>query len=163
MDNVEILRTWLNDAYSVETNLTHVLDSHAKAAKDFPDIQAKLREHLEQTRRHAELVGTRVAALGGETHARKEGMAAILAPVQALLTGAVDEAAVLKNSVSDYAAENFEIATYRALIVAAQDRGDTETAQVCQQILADEEEMATWLDRRMPGLVDRIVRSALTS
>lgn len=163
MADPDILRTWLNDAYSVETDLTHVLESHAKAAKDFPDIQDKLREHLEQTRRHAELVGTRIAELGGQTHARKEGLAAILAPVQELLTGAVDEAAVLKNSVSDYAAENFEIATYRALIVAAQDSGDAETAGVCQHILADEEEMATWLDQRMPGLVDRIVRGALAS
>ena len=72
MDNTEILRTWLNDAYSVETDLTHVLESHAKAAKDFPDIQAKLREHLERTHHHAELVGTRIAELGGQAHARSQ-------------------------------------------------------------------------------------------
>lgn len=118
---------------------------------------------MEQTRRHAELVGARIEGLGGQTHARKAGLAGILAPAQELLTGAVDEAEVLKNSVSDYASENFEIATYRALVVAAQDTGDAETARVCQHILADEEDMATWLDRRMPGLVDRIVRGALAS
>ncbi|MDQ2827523.1 MAG: ferritin-like domain-containing protein, partial [Chloroflexota bacterium] len=59
--------------------------------------------------------------------------------------------------------ENFEIATYRAIITAAQDTGDTDTVHVCQQILDDEQAMARFLDDRMPALVDRIVRQAMSA
>ncbi len=155
----EIVLTWLDDAYTIEHALIHVLERHAKEAKDHPEIQGRIDEHLTQTRRHAASVAQRITALGGEPSAH-EGIAGILAPLQSLLTGAAGEETVLANSIADYASENFEIATYQALIAAAQDGGDTATAQVCREILGDEEAMAAWLDDHMPPLVDRIVRSA---
>ena len=44
----------------------------------------------------------------------------------------------------------FEIASYKSLIAAAESAGETEVARVCQEILQDEEEMAAWLDERVP-------------
>lgn len=155
----EIMLTWLDDAYTIEHALIHVLERHAKEAKEHPEIQGRIDEHLTQTRRHAESVAGRITALGGEPKAH-EGMAGVLAPLQSLLSGAADEETVLANSIADYASENFEIATYQALIAAAQDCGDGETARVCREILADEQAMAGWLDDHMPPLVDRIVRAA---
>ena len=155
----EIVLTWLDDAYTIEHALIHVLERHAKEAKDHPEIQRRIDGHLAQTRRHAESVAERITALGGEPNAH-EGMAGVLAPLQSLLSGAADEETILTNSIADYASENFEIATYQALIAAVQNRGDSETARVCREILADEQAMATWLDDHMPPLVDRIVRAA---
>lgn len=160
-DENEIVLTWLNDAYRIENALTHVLERHAKEAKNQPEIQAKIESHLAETRHHATMVAQRIAALGGEPSAPKEALAGVLAPVQDLLTGAADEESLLKNSISDFAAEHFEIATYQALITAALDSGDTETTQVCREILRDEQEMARWLDEHMPPLVDRIIRAAI--
>jgi len=45
------------------------------------------------------------------------------------------------------------MSSYRALIAAAQDLGDQETASMCQQILQDEEEMARFLDQNLPTVV----------
>lgn len=156
----EIVLTWLNDAYSIEHALTHVLERHAKEAKEHAEIQGRIDEHLAQTRRHAQSVAGRIAALGGEASAH-DGVAGVLAPLQSLLTGAADDETLLTNSISDYASEHFEIATYQALIAAAHDGGDIETAAVCREILAEEQAMAAWLDDHMPPLVDRIVRSAV--
>ena len=158
--NHEIVLTWLNDAYNVENALVHVLEQHAKEAKEFPDMEAKLEEHLAQTRRHAELVAGRIEALGSAPSTHKDRWAGVLAPLESLFTSSADEESLLKNSFTDYASENFEIATYRAIIMAAQDTGDTDTVHVCQQILGDEQAMAHFLDERMPALVDRIVRQA---
>jgi ferritin-like metal-binding protein YciE len=52
-----------------------------------------------------------------------------------------------------FSAESFQIASYRALIAAAQAIADVETVRVCQEILAEEEEMAAWLAQRLPAIV----------
>ena len=59
---------------------------------------------------------------------------------------------VVKNALGDYAAENFEVACYTSLIAAAERVGDHETADVCRQILRDEEEMVDWLKGYIPML-----------
>jgi ferritin-like metal-binding protein YciE len=46
-----------------------------------------------------------------------------------------------------------EIASYKALIVAADDAGLTSVAQACRSILQDEEQMAAWLDQQLPTIV----------
>lgn len=62
---------------------------------------------------------------------------------------------VRRIALADYAAENFEIASYTALISAAQELGDQEIIRVCQQILRDEQEMASWLQQNLPTLVQQ--------
>lgn len=155
-----IVLTWLNDAYSIENALVHVLERHAKEAKENPQLQTGLNDHLGQTRRHAELVAERITALGGEPSAHQGLLADVIAPVQKLLSGAEDEKGTLANTISDYAAENFEIATYGAILTAAEDTGDADTARVCRQILGQEQEMAQWLDEQLPSLVEGMIREA---
>jgi ferritin-like metal-binding protein YciE len=46
-----------------------------------------------------------------------------------------------------------EIASYKALIIAANDVGQPGIADACQGILQDEENMARWLDEQMPTIV----------
>jgi ferritin-like metal-binding protein YciE len=58
-----------------------------------------------------------------------------------------------KNLLSACAAENLEIAAYRALIAAAPAVGDEETAGVCEEILRDEKRMAAWLMENLPWVV----------
>ena len=72
--------------------------------------------------------------------------------MQALSTGTAQDEMV-KNSLADAAAEQFEIASYTALIGAAQELGDQHTVTVCQQILQDEQEMLSWLQQNLPSLV----------
>ena len=148
----DLLISWLNDAYGMENALIEILEHHIKDAQDYPHVQAKLEQHLEQTRRHAQMVKGCIQTLGGQPSAIKTGMAKLFGQMQALSTGpAQDE--MLKNALADYAAENFEVASYTALIRAAQELGDQQTAKVCQQILQEDEEMARWLQQNLPTLV----------
>lgn len=52
--------------------------------------------------------------------------------------------------MASYVFENMEIASYVTLIAAAQQAGDTETQRVCEQILAQEQEMAQWVLDNLP-------------
>src|SRR5690348_10948776 len=146
MTRKDLVIAWLNDAHGMENALIQVLENHVKDAKDYPQIQSKLQRHLEQTRQHAQMVKDCVEGLGASTSAVKTGMATLSGQVQAVSTGAAKDELV-KNALADFASENFEIACYSALITAAQELGDQKVAQVCQQILQDEQEMANWLQQ----------------
>lgn len=152
MTGKDLFIAWLNDAHSMENALIEVLEHQIKDAKDFPPMRTKLEQHLEQTRQHARLVNGCVETLGGHTSTVKTGMSKLFGQMQALSTGAAQDE-LIKNALADYAAENFEIASYTALIHAAQELGEQETARVCQQILREEEEMAQWLHQQLPTLV----------
>jgi len=124
--------------------------------KDHPQMQARIQQHLEQTRRHAELVKGCIERLGGSTSAIKSGMGKIGGFFQGVSTGmAKDE--IVKNALADYASEQFEIASYTSLIAAAQALGDREMAAICQQILRDEEEMAGWLQQQIPTITQEFL------
>jgi ferritin-like metal-binding protein YciE len=157
MAHEDLFMAWLNDAYGMENALVQVLQNHVKDAKDHPQMQAKIQEHLDKTRQHAELVKGCIERRAGSTSALKTGMSNLMGVMQGMSTGAAEDELV-KNGIADYAAENFEIASYNALITAAQDLGDTQTASVCQQILGDEQDMANWLAQHLPEAVDEIIK-----
>lgn len=148
----ELLINWLNDAHGMENALIQILEHQIKDAKDYPQVQSKLEQHLEQTRQHAQKVKGCVEALGSSTSAVKTGMANIFGQIQALSTGAAKDEMV-KNALADFAAENFEVASYSAIIHIAQQLGEQQTVNVCQQILQEDAEMARWIHQNLPTLV----------
>src|SRR5947209_6211755 len=143
----ETLISWLNDAFAMETSLVQVLENHASDVKDRP-----VAEHLEKTRLHAERVRDCVERLGGSTSSMKTALGAVTGFFQGRSTG-ISPDELVKNALSDYAAEHFEIASYNALIVAARALGEPEVARVCEEILRDEQDMARWLENQLPTVV----------
>jgi ferritin-like metal-binding protein YciE len=129
-----------------------VLEHQVKDAESRPQVQAKLEEHLAVTHRHADLVQQCVERLRGNTSALKSGFASLVGQMEALSTGAAQDEMV-KNALADYAAKNFEVASYTALITAAEQAGDMQTATACRQILREEQEMASWIESNLPTLV----------
>jgi ferritin-like metal-binding protein YciE len=161
-DQKETLLSWLNDAYAMEKGQIQVLENHVKDAQDHPEIHRKLAEHLELTRRQADMVEQCVARLGGSTSSMKTTMGTIAGFFQGRSTGAAPDELV-KNALADYAAEHFEIACYRALITGARALGMQEIVQVCEQILREEEDMARWLESRLPMTVQQYLGSEVAS
>jgi ferritin-like metal-binding protein YciE len=113
---------------------------------------------MEETRRHAELVRGCIERLGEKPSTAKSLLGQMLGAGQSVATGMFRDE-VVKNFLADFAAENFEIASYRALIAAARAVGDEETARVCEEILR-EERMAAWLTENLPRVVQETLRDA---
>lgn len=153
------LLSWLNDAYAMEKSVVEVLENHVKDARNHPTLQARLQQHYDETKQHADLIKGRIEALGGDTSAIKSGMASMMGRVQGMSTAPAEDELV-KDGISDYSTEAFEIASYKALIAAAQSLGDMETVQVCQRILRDEEDMACFLDQNLPMVVQEALTGA---
>jgi ferritin-like metal-binding protein YciE len=133
----------------MELGLVKTLKKQIKDTYEKPDIQAKLQEHLEETERHAEKVEECITRLGGDPSAGKDWMAQAGAVVQGV-AASMPQDALIKNLHASYAAEHFEIAAYTLIAAAAEELEDTETATVCREILADEEDMQSWLLDTIP-------------
>jgi len=68
---------------------------------------------------------------------------------------------VVKGAMAGYVFENLEIASYTALIAAAQQAGDATTQAACERIIVQEKAMAAWLLEHLPQLTQAfLVRSA---
>jgi ferritin-like metal-binding protein YciE len=145
----ENLVAWLKDAHALEQNVIQTLERHIDAAKDQPTMQVRMREHLQESRRHADLIEACLSRYGESISGLKETIGAVGGVMQGIATMPAADTLV-KNALGDYAAEHFEIACYRSLITAARFMGDNETAQMCEGILRDEERMAAWFEQQIP-------------
>jgi ferritin-like metal-binding protein YciE len=148
----ELLIDWLNDAYAMEETQLRMLENHIRDAADFPDMQQRLTRHAEETRHHAELMRELLLRREARPQAVKSNLNRFMNQIREWATG-TDDDELVKNALADIAAEQFEIASYEALLTAAEDVGDQETVAVCQQILQDEYEMARWLKDHLAGAV----------
>lgn len=158
----ELLVAWLNDAYAMEKALIPVLENHAKDLKEYPDVQAKIQQHIEQTRRHADLVENCVEHLGESVSSVKSGFGSLLGQLKSISTGwAKDE--LIKNALADCGAEYFEVACYTSLIEAARLYGDEEVAQTCREIQEEDREMAQWLEENIPTITEVVMRQKASS
>lgn len=152
MDGNKLIVAWLNDAYAMENALVQVLEHRIKDAEGFPELQTMERQHLEETRRHAELVKQCITRLGENPSTAKSLFGTLYGAIQAPMTGfARDE--MVKNCLVDHSAERFEVASYTALIEAANQIGDTETARACEQNMREDEAMAARIMQALPMVV----------
>jgi ferritin-like metal-binding protein YciE len=148
----EIVVDWLNSAYAMEKGLVPILENHAKDADRHPNVRARIEQHVEETRRHADLVKGCLEQLGEEPSRLKSAVSGRMGKVQSVAPGPFKDEEV-KNALSDYATEHFEIAAYRALSEAARAIGEEGIATTCEQICREEQEMANFLEQNLPNTV----------
>lgn len=145
----ERMISWLKDAHAMERALESALTKQADHAKGDPTMRHRLIQHRDETRRHAEMVEAALERCGSDSSAMKDFTGKAQAMFQGMMSGAAPDTAV-KDVLTGIAAEHFEIACYRSLHAAAQALGDEATAQMCVQILRDEESMAQFLESQLP-------------
>lgn len=157
----ETLIEWLKDAHAMEQQAINMLEKQADRIEQYPGLREKVRDHLEQTRHQASRVEGCIQKLGGDTSAIKEGVAKFMGSAANLVNqSAGDE--VVKNGIADYAFEHFEIASYRALIGAADKLGEEEIRKTCEEILEEEEAMASWLETNLPDVTQQYLQRERT-
>ncbi|KPL91484.1 DUF892 family protein [Herpetosiphon geysericola] len=142
---------WLKDAYALETSLIPALKKHAHDLEQLPAAHSRIEQHIAETERHADLVKACLERLGDDPSLLKAGMAN-LSGMAKEVPMALAADTIVKNALSDYASEQFEIACYTSLLASAQIIGDQQLASACQEILADEQAMAQWLAEQIPML-----------
>jgi ferritin-like metal-binding protein YciE len=120
-------------------------------------MHAKLREHLEETHRQADRLKRCIETIGGDVSKGKAWFSSLAGKIKGVSSGMADDE-VVKNALSEYATEHFEIACYKSLIAAGDELGYLDVVQVCRQNLAEEEAMAEWLETQIPEITRGYLR-----
>ncbi len=146
------LDDWLRDAHAMEQQAETMLTAMAKRLEHYPDLRQRIEQHLTETREQSRLISICLKRRGSDTSTMKDLGAKSAAAMQGFF-GVFSPDEVVKGGIAGYTFEHFEIASYRALIAAAQEAGDAETAAVCERILPEEIAMADWLETHLPAVI----------
>lgn len=153
----ETLLAWLNDAHAMEQQSIDMMEKQVNRLEHYPDLQNAVRSHLETTQKQASRLETAIQKIGGETSTVKQGVAKFMGSVANIVNqSAGDE--VVKSGIADYAFEQFEIASYRSLIAAAEHAGKDEIRQICENNLQEEKEMASWLEANLSDVTQQYLQ-----
>jgi ferritin-like metal-binding protein YciE len=158
----DTLVVWLKDAYAMEQGIVKSLERQVGQMDDMPEAQAKVREHLELTKTHAERVKECVEQLSDDVSHVKSGIANVLGAIEGISTVAANDK-MLKNAMANYAIEYFEISAYMANAAAARELGYDDIAEVCDTIRSEEQDMADWIEEQLPILTRQELRAAVHS
>jgi ferritin-like metal-binding protein YciE len=152
------LEKWLRDAYAMEKSAMEILEKQVRHLKDYPAARDKVGEHLEQTRWQCEEIGRCLDIIGSKPSGVKDTVGKVMGNLAAM-TNATAEDETLKNFISNASFEHMEIASYRSLIVAAEEYGYPQIKAICQRILKQEEAMAEWCENHIePATVEFLSR-----
>jgi ferritin-like metal-binding protein YciE len=150
----ERLMEWLRDAHAMEEQAVTMLDALAGRIEHYPDVRAKIEEHLAVTREQSRRLESCIAARGGDTSTIKDLAGKVTAMGQGI-SGMFVADEIVKGAMALYTFEHMEIAAYRVLVAAAEQVGDTATAAVLQGILDEEIEAAEAVGAMLPDITAR--------
>jgi ferritin-like metal-binding protein YciE len=145
------LIAWLRDAYAMEGQAVELLERQIERLEHYPEIRTKLQEHLTETKGQRAALEQAFNLLGSDPSALKASVMKVAANVQGMMHSLSSDE-VMKHALGSYAFEQFEAASYQALVTAAEQAGEREVASTCSTILREEQAMAAWLWEHLPQL-----------
>ena len=150
--NNEELIEWLRDAYAMEKSMEQMLQRVSEDDKMTLQVREIARNHLPETENHAVQVERCLELLGADTSALKTGVASAGEFFKDTLASFASDKRI-KDLLTGYAGEHFEIACYSSIRTAAQALGEGQIAAICDVIIEDEERMAKRLLESLPDTV----------
>lgn len=156
MDNKvqdSFLAEWLKYAYIMENKIVSVLTKHAEDAKNFPEVQERIQQHMEETQNHVEMIKGCLEEMNSDLPEAKADLSQAFANIMEMFGTKTEQHELIKNSILEYSTENMEIAVYNTIITIAQQSNNERVTEVCTNIITEEQEMAEWIEDNMPDLV----------
>jgi ferritin-like metal-binding protein YciE len=155
------LLDWLRDAHAMEQQAEKMLTAQAERLEHYPDLRARIQQHIVETEGQQRLLVECIERLGGSTSTLKDMAGKLMAFAQGV-GGMTMSDEVVKGAMSGYVFENLEIASYTVLIEAATFAGDEQTAQACRSILKEEIAMSEWLRDHLPEITRAFLARSAT-
>ena len=151
----------LAEIYDAEHTIVFGLQAMGQGATD-EDLRNAVEQHLEQTQGHIQNLEQVFNQLGQEPHRVTNEIAQGAAQELQKGLGEAHQSPELVDSVIVSAAikvEYFEIASYRALITAAQQMGQDEIVNLLNENLQQEEQTAQIAEQSAPELIQKAMQS----
>lgn len=157
----ETLMQGLRNAHAMEKQAIESTENQIDRLKNYPEMQAWARDHVEASKRQRERVRQCLERRGGDASSLKDIALSIMGKIQEL-TGTMASDEVIKNAITDYGFKHYEIAAYISLSAAAEAVGDQETKRVADEIVREEEQLASRLKPILPLVMTEYLRRAET-
>ncbi len=153
----EVFVTGLRNAHAVENQALELMNRQVERIENYPEIKQRLERHIQETHGQIERLDRILDGLNESRSVLKDNALSFMGNMAALAHSAAQDE-ILKNSIANFAFENFEIASYKSLIQLAEETGNGSAAQPLQQSLDEEEAMADWLDQHLPEVTSTYLR-----
>lgn len=150
----DIFIAGLRDAYALEHQALALMDRQIEHLAQYAEVESRLRSHRGETEHQIERLDTILAGFDESASTIKDTTMALIGNLAAMAHMlAPDE--ILKNSFANFAFENFEVASYKALIQMAQAGGFADATPLLEETLREELAMVAFLEETMPLIVQR--------
>jgi len=156
----EVYVLGLRNQHAVEHQAIELLERQIGRLENCPEMEARMRQHLEESREQAHRIEELLTGLGSSHSSVKDTVMSLVGNMLAIgHAPAGDE--VIKNTIANFAFEHYEIAAYKSLLTLADTVGHAPAKAALSTSLKEEESMATWIDSHIAATTMRFVeRSA---
>lgn len=147
----------LKNAHALEKQATQLLSRQLERIENYPEVEALLRRHLEETHQQ---IGRLDEILGsfGEEHSTIKDIATSITGNLAAIGHTVMSDEILKNHFANHAFENFEIASYMSLIAMAETSGRSGNVGALETSLGEERRTAQAIHDMTPDLTRKFMQ-----
>jgi ferritin-like metal-binding protein YciE len=150
----DVFITGLRNAHSVEVKAIQLLERQIEALSDYPDVRARLEQHLGETRTQLSRLENILDQLDESPSTIKDTLLAAFGNALVMPQGMAGDA-ILKGTFASFAFENYEIAAYRSLITMSELVGMPQFRPQLEASLNEEMRMAQWLGDNIQAVTRR--------
>lgn len=154
----ELLLHELGDLLYAERRFTTATRRMIKETSD-PEVKARLEQHLQETETQIDRLGKAFESIGEKAKAEKCDAAIGLREEHDSFKEEKPSKEILEafDLGSGLRVEHYEIAAYRTAIAIANTLGHTECAAILKESLAEEEAMASFLEKSAPRALKKLL------
>jgi ferritin-like metal-binding protein YciE len=153
---LEIYLTGLRNAHALEHEAMGIMIRQIERLENYPDLLKRLKSHLKETETQTERLASILKEFD-ESPSTVKDMGGHMMGSMAALTHALSSDEILKNTMANYAFENFEIAAYKSLIALAEATKQEPHIKLLEQSLGEEIAMAGWIDENIEKVTLRFL------
>ncbi|MEG3150112.1 DUF892 family protein [Sphingomonas sp. ZT3P38] len=146
----------LRDAHAVEHQALALMDRQLDRLENYPEVEQRMRSHRLETEHQIERLDLILERMG-ESHSALKDTALALSGNMAALAHTLAGDEILKNSFANFAFENFEAASYKALITVAEHGSFADAIPLLRETLEEELAMAQFCDDVLPRVTRRFL------
>src|SRR3954454_7373882 len=141
----DIFVVGLRNAHAMEVQARELMERQSERLDDYPEVKAKLTEHLQETNQQLKRLEQCLEACGETSSSLKDTAQSVAANAMAMAHSmAGDE--ILKNTFANNAFEHFEVAAYKSLLALCDRAGEQTARPLLEANLREDEAMAAWID-----------------
>lgn len=152
-DNIrEIFVDGLRNAHALEKQALQMMQRQVERLRSYPEVEARMRAHIAETEEQHRRLDQILDEMGEDRSMLKDAAMSFMGNVASLAHAPMSDE-ILKNTMANFAFENYEASAYQSLLVLSEAGNFTFARPLLEQSLEEEHAMASWIEDNLPQVV----------